>query len=174
MCELVLGKGESWLHEIEGWIQGAEEFVVYLEDQLQEWEGVKCSSGWKDYGMEDAEGDEYLGFLRHSRTVMKHAVLVETLNAKAVRMLRTLRTFHNSTKAFDVVFTPRNDDRRWKNGASSSTRSKTYRVVMPLWYFQGCLHAGGARPLRAPWWRSGSLQEAAEAVAGAFHTAENP
>ena len=32
MCEEVLGKGESWLQETEGWIQGAEEFVVYLED----------------------------------------------------------------------------------------------------------------------------------------------
>ena len=135
MCEEALGKGESWLDEMERWIQGAREFVGYLEDQVHEWEGVKCRAGWKDYGMKDAEADEYLAFLRNSKAFVDQAVVVENLNARAVRLLRTLRTFNDSRKAFDVVITPESDDTRWQNGANKSTNSKTYRVTLSLWYF---------------------------------------
>ena len=126
MCEEVLGKGESCLREMMDRLQGATEFLVDLQHQVQEWE---------EYRVMDAEVDEYLTFLRESEARMNQVVYVETLNVEAVRMLRTLRTFHNSTKAFDVVFTPESDDKRWKKGANSSTGSKTYRVVMPLEYF---------------------------------------
>ena len=105
MCEEVLGKGESCLREMMDRLQGAREFLVDLQDQVQEWE---------EYRVMNAEVDEYLTFLRESEARMNQVVYVETLNVEAVRMLRTLRTFHNSTKAFDVVFTPGNDDRRWK------------------------------------------------------------
>ena len=165
MCEEVLGKGASWLDEMERWIEDAKEFLGYLEDQVNEWEGGKSRAWWKDYGMKDAEADGYLAFLRDSKAFMDQAVVVGELNAEGVRLLRTLRTFNASTKVFDVVSTPASRfDKRFLSGTNNSTNSRTYRVTLPLWYFEDIFRQadleyfgryGGVRvhykKLRNPW-----------------------
>ena len=136
MCEEVLGKGESVLDDMEWYIQKAKEYLDELEDQVNQWEGESNRAWWKEFGFTDAAIDEYMEFLRESKGYMVQAVVVTELNAKAVRMLRTLRTFNKSRKAYDVVNTPESDDTRWAFGSSKSTDSRAYRVVMPFWYFE--------------------------------------
>ena len=126
MCEEVCVEGFSCLLEMEDRLQSAREVLVDLQDQVRQWEA---------YRTKDAEVGGYLTFLRESEKRMKQVLWEEAINVKVVRMLRTLLTFHNSTKAFDVVFTPASDNKRWATAASSTTGSKTYRVLMPLEYF---------------------------------------
>ena len=164
MCEEVLGKGASSLDEMERWIEGAKKLLGYLEDQVNDWEGGEARVWWKDYGMKDAEADGYLAFLRESKAFMDQAVVVGELNAKGIRKLRTLRTFNESRKVFDVVSTPESRlDKRWFVGTNTGT-SRAYRVTLPLWYFEDIFRQadleyfgqyGGVRvhymKLRDPW-----------------------
>ena len=121
---------DSWLKEMEAWNQGARDFLIYLENQVLEWEGCRGGRLWGD-----AEVRGYRRFLRDSRARLCNAMVLQKLNEKAVLLLQKLRTFHNSIKTFDVVRTPGLRDKRWLNASNSGNRSKTYRCLLPLWYF---------------------------------------
>ena len=67
------GPGESQLGEIVGWVEKAENFLVYLEEKLREAE----SDNWT----RNDETDAYVEFLTETKDELERAVALETLNA---------------------------------------------------------------------------------------------
>ena len=56
-------------------------------------------------------------------------------NMKVRSLLEKLRHFNESVAIFQELPTPDRSDRRWSTGLNGNNKSRTYRVLAPLWYW---------------------------------------